>query len=226
MRWMHTSRELRGPSLAAATLLLSACLPFMADQQSARMLQPSQLEITPSASFVSFSAQGETEHVQNQYGVRLGYGLTGRSELRATYERVTIVDSQGDDGLNVAGVGAKFGVLPNHLAFYFPVGLAFGGGIDSGDTWTFLPTVLATLGTSQYFELTPSAKAFVPIGGQNREVFLGFHLGAGISTNLDRWAFRPEIGMVRNPGESGVTWGWAIGFSFRPSSGPSARRSH
>ena len=42
------------------------------------------------------------------------------------------------------------------------------------------------------------------------------YVRAGISTNLDRWAFRPEVGLVVNPGEDGTTWGWTLGISLRP----------
>lgn len=201
---------------ATAAALLSGCLPFLADQQSGRLLEPGKLEVTPSFSYVSFSAEGETEHVQNQFGLRAGYGLTQRTELRATYEHVSIVDVDEDGDFNMLGVGAKFGLVPNRIAFYLPVGVVFGGELDSGDTWTTVPTVLATVVSSSTFELTPSLKAFIPLSGEDREVFLGFHLGAGISNDLSRWAFRPEVGVVRNPGEDGTTWGWALGFSFRP----------
>jgi hypothetical protein len=203
-------------SAAAAALVLSGCVPFLADQQSARLVQPGRAEITPSFSYVSFSADGETEHVQNQFGLRLGYGLSQRTELRATYEHVSVVDVDDEGGFNMLGVGAKFGLVPDRVALYLPVGFVFGGEVDSGDTWTAVPTVLATVVSSNTFELTPSLKAFIPLTGDDREVFLGFHLGAGISNDLSRWAVRPEVGLVRNPGEEGTTWGWALGLSFRP----------
>jgi hypothetical protein len=76
--------------------------------------------------------------------------------------------------------------------------------------------LLGTLRASPAFELNPSVKAFYPFAVEDPELFLGFTLGAGISSDLDRWAIRPEIGAVINPGEGGTTWGWTLGFSFRP----------
>lgn len=200
-------------------LLLPGCFPFQADQQGARLLAPGKAEITPSYSHVSFSNEGETEHVQNQFGIRAGYGLSPKVELRGTIERASIVevdDEDDDAGLKVIGIGAKFGLVPNRLSLYVPVGFMTGDNVDSGDTWTTVPTLLATLVESRTFELTPSLKAYLPLAGEDREAFWGIHLGAGISSDLSKWAVRPEIGVVKNPGDEGTVWGWTIGFSYRP----------
>lgn len=206
--------------LAAAPVLVlaGACVPYVADQQSARLLEPGQVEVTPSFSNVSFSAEGETEHVQNQFGLRFGYGASPNVEVRGTYERVTLdEDVRVDDtDVNLLGVGVKVGLVPDQLALFLPVGFAFGGDLESGDTWTFVPTLLGTWRATPGVELNPSVKAIYPFAIEDPELFLGFHLGAGISTDMDRWAFRPEVGAVINPGDEGTTWGWTIGFSFRP----------
>lgn len=58
--------------MALVVLVLSGCVPFVADQQSARLLAPGEVEVTPSFSSVSFSNEGESEHVQDQFGLRAG----------------------------------------------------------------------------------------------------------------------------------------------------------
>lgn len=206
--------------LAAAPILLlsGACVPFVADQQSARLLEPGHVEVTPSFSSVSFSAEGETEHVQNQFGLRFGYGASPNVEVRGLYERVRLDEDVrlDDTDVNLLGAGVKVGLVRDQLALFLPVGVAFGGDVDSGETWTFVPTLLATWRAAPALEFNPSIKALYPFAIEDPELFLGFHLGAGISTDMDRWAFRPEVGAVINPGDEGTTWGWAVGFSFRP----------
>lgn len=209
-----SARLLACAPVALALLLLSGCAPFIADQQSARLLPEGGVEVTPSFSYVSFSVEGETEHVQDHYGVRLGYGATDVLELRAMFEHVSVEGV--DEGVNLLGAGVKWALVPNQLAFYLPLGFATGGDIDTGDSGTVVPTLLGTYRTGATFEVTPSVKGIYPFTAENPELFLGFHLGAGISTDLDVWAFRPEVGAVVNPGDEGVTWGWTVGFTVRP----------
>lgn len=203
-------------AVALPTLLAAGCVPYLADQQSARILPAGDVELTPSFSYVSFSADGENEHIQDQFGIRAGYGLSGTAELRAAVERISLAGEFDGDAFTMAGLGVKFGLVPDRLALHIPVGAVFGEDLETSETWTVAPTLLATWRGGPNFELTPSLKAIYPFASEDPELFLGFHLGAGISTNLDRWALRPEVGIVTNPGDEGTTWGLTIGLSIRP----------
>lgn len=208
--------RLRFLAAALPALLAAGCVPYVADQQSARMLPARGIELNGSYSTVSFRNEGESEHVQDQFGARFAYGLSDRTELRFTYERIELDDDFEADGLNLFGAGVKLGLVPERLALYVPVGMMTGEDLESGDTWTVAPTLLGTWRASPQFELNPSVKAIYPFAAEDPEVFLGFHLGAGISTDLDRWAVRPEVGAVINPGDDGTVLGFTLGFSFRP----------
>jgi hypothetical protein len=211
------SPRTRQSLLVLFLLFFSGCVPFVADQQSARLLDDGQLEVTPSFSSASFANQGEMEHVQDQLGLRLAYGVSTTVEVRAMYERVILDDDvTSQDDVNLFGAGAKFAVVPDQLALFVPVGFAFGGDLDSGDSFTFYPTLLASLRAAEGLELNPSVKAIYPFAAEDQTLFLGFHLGAAIGPDLDRWAVRPELGAVINTREAGVTWGWTLGFSYRP----------
>ena len=94
--------------------------------------------------------------------------------------------------------------------------MLIGGGVETSESWTAVPTLLVNAIATPTFELTPSVKLLVPFAGADPDVFVGFHLGAAISTDLGRWALRPEIGAVRDPGEDGTVWGGSLGVSFRP----------
>lgn len=205
------------PRLPVAAVLatlasLTGCV-HLADQQSARLLDPGDWEVTPSYSHVSFSLEGESEHISDQYGLRVGYGSSEQVELRGTYERIEDTDGEG---LNLWGFGAKFSLAEDVLALYAPIGFMTGEGVETGDSWTIVPTLLATWRAAPTFELNPSIKAIYPFAAEDPELFLGFHLGAALSADLDRWAVRPEVGATVNPGDEGTLWGWTLGFSLRP----------
>lgn len=203
-----------GVALVAGWATLGGCV-HVADQQSARLLDPGTYEVTPAFSSTTVSFGGESERLADQYGIRLGYGAGDGVELRAMYERIE--EARGDAGLNVLGFGGKFALAEEAVALFVPVGFMFGEEVtEPGDTWTLAPTLLATWRAMPGFELTPSVKAIYPFTVENSEILIAFHLGAGLSNDLDRWAIRPEIGMTKNPGEEGTMWGWTIGFSYRP----------
>jgi hypothetical protein len=69
---------------------------------------------------------------------------------------------------------------------------------------------------NRYFEINPSAKLLIPVPiiGATR---LALNLGAAFSTNLAKWALRPEIGYLF------VVGGGFIQFSLGLSLSPGAR---
>jgi hypothetical protein len=109
--------------------------------------------------------------------------------------------------------------LKDTLALALPFGFAFGQDIDSGETWETHPTLLATWTPSRKAELTASAKALVPLSGEDRGILLALNLGLGLGSDVSRWAFRPEVGFLWNPGESGhythLSLGLTLGFGGR-----------
>lgn len=203
--------------LVLASMAMSGCALYLPEQQSARILPVGDWEVTPSFTSVWFSVEGETERVQNHYGVRVGYGATEGVEVRGGIERVSAVEDFGDDGnVNMLGGGPKISLAEETAALYVPVGFAFGGNVESGETWTVAPTLLFTFDASPELEINPSAKVIFPFAVDDPEVMLGFHLGLGWTPEGVPIMVRPEAGMVINPGQDGRAWGLTLGFSFRP----------
>lgn len=200
------------PLLAA----LSGCAIYLPDQQSARLLSAGEWEVTPSFSSVTVSAEGESEHVQNQFGVRVGYGHSETLELRGGLERIALDDDIADGGAYMIGGGPKFALSPGTAALYVPIGFAFGEDVDNSETWTIAPTVLLTFEPSPGIEINPSAKAIYPFAIEDPELLLGFNLGLGFTVADGRLVLRPEGGLVINPGDEGTVWGWTLGASLRP----------
>lgn len=44
---------------------------------------------------------------------------------------------------------------------------------------------------------------------------MAFNLGLGLSADFNRWAIRPEYGMLFNPGEEGHFGQFSIGFMYK-----------
>jgi hypothetical protein len=188
----------------------SGCAPVFSDFQGARMVKPGRAEITPAASYVSAP--------QYTAGLQVAYGLHRRAELRARLTHVfrpqtsrtsnSQVDvlNDLDDALqqdfNVISAGLKFSLIKDRIALHLPAEAYFGGG-DAGRV-TGHPALLLSVPISDRLEFNPSINAILPAG------FVAVNLGLAAG-DLDRWAVRPEVGMLANTGTVSI----GLGFSVR-----------
>jgi len=203
--------------LVCLIVIFPACAPVFSEMQSAKLVGPGDIEVTPSFSSVSFSSEGESEHIQNHYGIQAGLGVNKQMDFRLRYERVSVdmqdMDSDESFAVNVLGFGPKFSLVKDMVAAYIPIGFAFGEDIEVSETWQIHPTLLITLPIGKYIEFNPSAKVLIPLKGE-QETLVAFNLGTAISANLEKWAIRPEIGFLYDPGESGHFMHFSIGFTY------------
>ncbi|HET9315795.1 MAG TPA: hypothetical protein VFQ51_09400 [Vicinamibacteria bacterium] len=196
--------------------VMASCAPVFSDLQSARLLDRGRVELTPSASHVRTSCDADDDcgHLQDNFGVQVGVGVHEAVELRARYEHVKVVED--GPSFEVVGIGPKLRLVEDHLALYVPIGRAFGGPEDAelGDSWQVHPTLLATAPLHRNVEVNASAKYLIPLndGGDN---LVAFNLGLGLG-QLDKWAIRPEMGVMFDPGEDGRFYHFSLGVSFRP----------
>ena len=191
-------------------VLSPGCAPVFSDFQSARMVKPGRVEVTPAASYVSAP--------QYTAGLQAAYGLHHRAELRARFTRVfrprTLrastprIDALNDlddalqQDVNVISAGLKFSLAENRVALHLPAETYFGGG-DAGGV-TGHPALLLSVPLSDRLELNPSINAILPSG------FVAVNLGLAAG-DLDRWAVRPEVGVLANTGTISI----GLGFSIR-----------
>jgi hypothetical protein len=159
------------------------------------------VEVSGHYSAVSFADDAESSKVQDNLGLQAAIGVGRLVDMRARYERIS-VNGEGE-GTNVLGIGPKVAFVEDRVAFHLPVGLAFGGGIESSDTWEMHPTILLTAPLDGKLEVNGSAKMLVPLTTGRGDPLVAFNVGLGISSDLTRWALRPEFGVMFNPGESG-----------------------
>ena len=177
--------------------LLAGCAPVFSDLQSARLAGTGRVEVTPSGSAYYFSGDDGTEHVENHAGLQLATGIHDRVDLRLRYEHAF------DAGVNVIALGPKVGVVKDKLALSLPVGFAFGSDVQSSESWQFHPTLIGTLPLGRKAEWSTSVKALIPLSGEDNDTLVAFNTGFGLSSNLDSWVLRPEVGLCFDPGEKG-----------------------
>jgi len=198
--------------LLAITLVTGCAAPF-ADLQSARLVGKGRIQVTPSVSTVALSANGESEAIQREYTLQIASGVTDNVEVRARYTRIALAGGGNDgSGINVIGLGPKFALRTGRVAVGLPIGFAFADGEVASEAVQFHPTVFFTAPVAQGLEVNFSGKVLLPTGA------FAANLGLGLSTNLDRWAVRPEIGVMKYPGDDGYVRQASIGFSW--SGGP------
>lgn len=190
-------------------LLVSGCITIFSELQSAKLAGPSRAEVTPGYSQVWFS-DDDSEQVSDQLGFRLGFGLADGVDMRMRIEHVFIEDFRD---WNLAGFGPKFSLVKDKFAFFIPLGFVFGEDIDTEDSLEIQPTVILTLPASKELELNTSGKLIFDLDDLDNDVLVAFNFGFGISGDLDKYAIRPEIGFLLNPGEEGYFFHFSIAFT-------------
>ena len=183
--------------LACGLLVLlctQSCAPVFSDLQSARMAGEGRVELTPHYTSTSVAEGGESDGVQNHFGLQLATGITPKLDLRFRYENVWLKGDGIFDGLSIIGFGPKVSLIPDRLALYTPIGTAIGKEVT--DSWEFQPTVLFTLPVvPQKMDFTIAPKYVMQLCKECND-FFAFNTGLSLSSDLTRWAFRPEFGML------------------------------
>lgn len=206
------ARRVMGASTALVLMVAAGCVAPFSEMQSARTVGPGNTEITPSYSHVRFSEGDENEKLQDDFGIQVAMGVNEQLDIRARYEMIRLSDADDSETFHTLGAGPKIALVEDRAAFYAPVGLGFGGGIEVSESVQIQPTLLFTIPVSRQIEINPSAKAQIWLNN-DADNLLAFNLGLGLGPDLARWAIRPEVGLLINPGEDGQVWHFSIGVS-------------
>jgi hypothetical protein len=186
--------------------------PVNSSYESARTLNKGQVELTGNYSSYTLRTEDEyedkgTEKVNKNYGFRIGYGITPRFDLKLRYERLIPAlreDEEQLDGANYFALTPRYAILNNHLTAALDIGFYsyYLKEDRQSDAMFFItPRIILTYPSKKYFDLTLNAKMDVlPSWG----TYWGLNLGCGISSDLTKWALRPEIGLIND--FNGTTW--------------------
>ncbi len=194
--------------LALPVFLSTACFaPINSVYEDACMLKKGQVELQGNASMYSFPFAAFEEDISfitnYNYGGMVGFGVSDKVNLRLRYEHLywkwwneDFGDIFGDDIENVPGwhyaeASAKFGLIPDRLAISTPLGIYL---VDGEHLFVFDPRLIYTFRPSDNFSLSIVPKAHIFFGEGGAFAMPGLSLGFGLSSDLNKWAIRPEVG--------------------------------
>lgn len=190
------------------------CAPLASEMQSARLVGKNQVEITPGYSSVQFAEEEPRtrEEVVKQstgevMGIQVAYGISDKVDFRARVEQITFRNVT----TTVFAIGPKFSLIRNRVALYAPLWF-----VDFKPT-QWQPCVLFTLPiVRNKVEFNPSIKSILSVGGYdpNNGFMVAANTGLAMSTNLRKWALRPEFSMVYDVKKSCYYRSFSIGLSI------------
>lgn len=160
--------------------------------------------------YSKFLKTSKDDILQNQnFGGSLIYGVSNRLNLTARAERLHKNSGKAGLGYEAATnltyleVGTKIKLKKDKVALGLPLGFYL---IDEDDSVVVLtPHLFLTHRLSQRFDMNLTTRLTIGL----QRVTPGISLNIGLSSDLDKWAIRPEIGFDSN------SMGWGIGASYR-----------
>lgn len=182
--------------------------PVNSSFESAKTLGKGNVELAGNYSSYSMKGtnyEGEKESVKtnNNFGFRVGFGVSEKVDLKFRYERLIPADKENREevkGVNYFAFTPKFAIYKKFIAGYTDMGMytyRASDGSYSDVIWFASPRMAFTYPSGKYFDLTLSPKLDFYFGS-GTSVNWGVNLGWGLSSNLDRWAIRPEIGIMKS----------------------------
>jgi len=195
-------------------IIITGCVsvaPVSNSFESAKTLEKGQGDLMVSYSYASISYEDENgvkqkDQTNNNFGFRIGYGITDRFDLKFRYERLVPAlqeDKEVINGINYFGINPRFAIVRNKLTA--GLGLALYGyktkeseftDEESGSDFAISPNIAFTYPSDRNFDITISSKLdMMTEGGGN---FWHINLGFGFSSDDSKWSIRPELGLIKD----------------------------
>ncbi len=206
-----------------AALLLSSCssmLPVNSYFEKAGTLQKGVTEVSGHVTGYSVSHFDRTDKAASQYGLRIGHGITDRFDMKFRYEQQTYT-THFDYRLKKVQYFSfvpKYAVEPGKLALAIPFSVYYGqyeveGNVYKKNYTSVTPWIIYTAtARSKRADLSLGMK-YDLVFGEEGNAFWGGFVGAGFSSNLDKWAIRPEVG-VSLATRKETYWNYGIGLQL------------
>jgi hypothetical protein len=176
--------------------------------QTARIAAPGKTRVSTAASHVSFDGGGDDEGI-DAIDLLVDHGLASQAEIGLRYTNY----AAGDGGGSLLSLGPKFGLVKDRVAVTIPVGVAWAN--DEIGAYIIHPRLIGSAPLSPNSEVTGSfgVLVVVPDGDDaDSESYFGGSVGLRLSTDLDAWAFHPEISFMKIEEGDSFSIGAAISF--------------
>lgn len=185
--------------------LFSCVAPVNLNYDSARMLDAKEVEVTgATGSYVVYFTDSTASSIQSNVGGSIRCGITPKYNIGITYENARgaysfesrLINLNGVIGYDFFELNNKFALLKERIALSLPVGLyAFQAEeVLNKQIYFFNPRLHFNLPLKENkanLNINPKLQMLVADGFV---AWPGLSIGGEFSSNLQRWAIRPEVG--------------------------------
>jgi hypothetical protein len=192
----------------------SCVTPINMTQDRAKTLGKNYLEVA--GSYSKYTDEDNNQVGNNNYGGRIGFGVSPNVDIKARYERLVSTKENGG-AANYLSVFPKINLLHQKISLLLPVSSYFGEAIFKDDSrYSIAPEVIGTYTFGSNADVSGMIKGdyFFSTEDRSDEFYWGFKIGFGLSSNLDKWAIRPEAGYMFNPNDPGQIWSFGVGLIY------------
>lgn len=186
-----------------ALFVFSSCMvPVNLNFESAKMLEKGDFELQGNGSSYSLPSE-QMEIDQLNIGLKYGMGITDKYNLKLRVEGLfPIWEGETTEGFIFIEIDNKL-KLGKMAAVSLPLGVytSFSGGASL----QFDPRFYLTFIQTDNFDLTFIPKCHI-FGLRKDALFPGISIGAGFSSDFNKWAIRPEVGYDRLSLSGGISF--------------------
>ncbi len=182
-------------------------LPLNNHYEIAGTLKKGNVELSGHLTRYDVHHYGRKERTHDNFGFRAGIGLTERFDLKLRYEKMQFTKNF-DHRITRAdyfSLVPKLALVPERLSLLIPVSTFRVQSVADNFHYTnrvssIAPQLIYTYTNSRKtFDISFASKIdylFELDDDSESNTFFGMTLGAGFSTDLSKWAIRPEIGLA------------------------------
>jgi len=221
---------MRNSVTAAALVFISAyassCItvaPVHGSYEKAGTLGKGNIELSGNFTHHMVASGGETEAVNNNIGFRGGYGVSNEVDIKFRYENLKVIHKKPglDFKASYYSLIPKINFKPGGLSLFVPFSLysfkrTTGYGEFKTTSYSIAPHLIRTFTISpNKVDFSTSSNLEYIFGGNeeedsSNEFLVGFNFGAGFSSDLSKWAIRPEIGYLTDSYFTGGVFNFGV----------------
>jgi len=171
------------------------------------------IEATGTYADQTFFFDGESQGVSNTFGLKTGYGFGSNFDLKLSWSALRF-NANINVNFNFFTLSPKYSFGRNKFAVALPVSVfraSFMG--ESESDFMVSPELMFNSGINKYLEIGVNARLIILVD-DDTENLIGLGLGIGVSSDLNKWIARPELGILFNPGEEGMFLSPGLSFSY------------
>lgn len=147
-------------------------------------------------------------------GGRIGIGLSDKTDLKFRFEQTVNTDIEEPSRQSFFSIIPKFAIEDDQLSLLLPFSIySYQDSYLITISGSIAPQLLYTLtSANKKADLTLSAKGDLLFGEYGAALLFGVSVGAGFSSDLSKWAIRPELGATFLGGGGILSYG--LGFQY------------